>query len=201
MMKYKEHEVLDILKQFSDKPEEVLKDWNNRKANTPIDLKKFNYPYFVYSFPLVVKDEEVATITLVSLYGGNLNSEKPDLMQKYFGGEDYENSLHSFSHDTYLDCYLTIRKSFKLPKIVKGLRGAEFLAQDALGKDFTFTVAYGYPDDEDDYSLHRWRDTKYRFDNDISIEVGKINGWSLGEKINDNIKVRVRNQKIIEIIQ
>lgn len=201
-MKYKEHEVLDILKLVSDNPEQVLSSWNNRKANKPIDLDKFNYPYFVYSFPIIIDDEEVATITLVSLYGGNLNSEKPDLMQKYFGHEDYEKSWHAFSHDTYLDCYLTIHKDFGLPKVVKGLRGQSFTAKDANGNDFEFKVSYGFPEkerDKDQYFI--WVEGAYRFDNGVAIQIeNKFEGWSLGKKINENIKIRVRDQKIEEII-
>ncbi len=56
-----------ILKSVSDNPEKILLDWNINKANTPIDLKKRSFPYFIYSFPIIINNEEVATITLTSL--------------------------------------------------------------------------------------------------------------------------------------
>lgn len=196
-MEYKEHEVLDILKSVSDNPEKILLDWNINKANTPIDLKEWNYPYFIYSFPIILDNEEVATITLVSLYGGNLNSEKPGLMQKYFGHQEYEKSWWSFSHDTYLDCYLTVHKEFTLPEIVKGLSGKDFVYKDSKGKDFKFKVSYGDPESEENTYLHYiWVDGSYRFNNGVSIKIDKcdINGWSLGEKINENIKKRIETK-------
>ena len=197
-MEYKEHEVLDILKSVSDNPEKILLDWNINKANTPIDLKEWNYPYFVYSFPIIINNEEVATITLVSLYGGDLNSKKPDLIQKYFGHQEYEKSWWSFSHDTYLDCYLTIHKEFKLPKIVDGMNGKSFISKDVKGNNFEFMVSYGDPESEEDTHQHYiWVDGGYRFDNGVSIKFkgsGPEEGWSLGEKINENIKKRIETK-------
>ncbi len=198
-MKYKEYEVLDILKLVSDNPEQVLSSWNNRKANTPVKIGEHNH--WVYSFPIIVEDQEVATITLASLHGV---SGIDDLMQKYFGHEDYEKSLWTFSHDTYNYCYLTIHKEFTLPKVVKGMVGQSFIGKDAKGNEFEFKVSYGHPEkekDEDQYYI--WIDDSYRFDNGVSIKIEEKKlkeGWSLGKKINENIKIRVRDQKIEEII-
>ena len=64
-MKYKEYEVLDILKLVSDNPEQVLSSWNNRKANTPVKIGEHNH--WVYSFPIIVEDQEVATEAIKSL--------------------------------------------------------------------------------------------------------------------------------------
>lgn len=198
-MKYTEQEIIDILKLTCDNPEKVLLKWNNDKSNTPVEFGAHNH--FVYSFPLIIDEEEVATITLVSLHGVN---ERDNLMQKYFGHEDHEKTWWEFSHDTYNYCYFTHNKEFKLPKIVKGLRGQKFIGKDAKGNDFQFSVAYGRPEKERDlHHYHIWADGAYRFDNGVSIQIEEkqIHGWSLGNKINENIKVRVRDQKINEIIE
>jgi hypothetical protein len=198
-MKYNEEEILDILKLTCDNPKEVLLKWNNNKANTPVEFGKHNH--FVYSFPLIVDEEEVATITLASLYSVD---GRDNLMQKYFGHEDHERSWETFSHDTYKFCYLTIHKEFKLPKIVKGMRGQKFIGKDAQGNEFQFSVSYGYPEKEDDVDQFEiWIDDAYRFDNGIAIQIEEtqIQGWSLGKKINENIKIRVRDQKINEIVE
>jgi len=196
-MNYNEPEVLDIIKQCTDKnPEQILLDWNNKKANTPLDLEKRDYPYFVYSFPLIVNNEEIATITLVSLYGGDLNSKKPNLMQKYLGHIKYEESWWAFSHDTYLDCYLTIHKEFELPEIVEDFYGGTFKTVDTNGKEFEFTVSYGRPLDfeKHGYVYYQYTNKAYRFlNNDINIQIkeDEIEGWKLGEKINENISKRL----------
>ena len=194
-MKYKEYEVLDIIKSCTtEDPGKILLDWNNKKANTPLDLKKWHYPYFVYSFPVVIEDKKVATVTLVSCWGTGLSSQKDDLMQKYFGHEEYENSYWTFSHDTYLDCYLTVHQEFELPKIVKGFSGQEFKSEDAEGNEFRFTVSLGYPEKEDE--VYIWKQyingECYRFDSDLNIQIlDKIQkGWLLGAKINENIEKR-----------
>jgi hypothetical protein len=125
-------------------------------------------------------------------------------MQKYFGHEDHERSWDTFSHDTYKFCYLTIHKEFKLPKIVKGMRGQKFIGKDTKDNEFQFSVSYGNPDKESDsHHYHIWIDGAYRFDNGIAIQIEEtqIQGWSLGKKINENIKIRVRDQKINEIVE
>lgn len=195
-MTYKEYEVLDIIKSCTtEDPNNILLNWNNKKANTPINLEEWNYPYFVYSFPVILKNKKIATITLVSCYGGNLNNEKLDLMQKYFGHEMFEKSWWTFSHHTYLDCYLTVHKKFKLPKITKGFFAQEFKSEDAEGNEFRFTISYGYPKNEDEiYIWEKYTDFDcYKFDNQVNIQIlDEIKkGWSLGEKINENIKKRV----------
>lgn len=53
----------------------------------------------------------------------------------------------------------------------------------------------------DQYQYYIWVDGAYRFDNGVAIQIeNKFEGWSLGKKINENIKIRVRDQKIEEII-
>jgi len=195
-MKYTEKEILDILKLTCDNPKEVLLKWNNNKANTPVEFGAHNH--FVYSFPMIVDEEEVATITLASLHGVD---GRDNLMQKYFGHEDHEKSWWSFSHDTYNFCYFTHHKEFELPKIVKGLRGKNFIGKDSEGNEFQFSVCYGYPEKESDSYLYNiWVDDSYS-ENGIHIKIdGLKNGWSLGKKINENIKIRVRDQKINEIV-
>ncbi len=206
-MKYTKAEVLNIIGTCtSENAETLLLNWNNNKANTPLDLEKWNYPYFVYSFPLILNEEEVATITLVESYGCGYNLD--DYMQKYLGHEDYEVSWHSFSHQTYKDWFLTVKKEFDLPELVKGFYGGEYTAVDADGEEFSFKISYGYPENEEDrYVFEQYVDEWVRFENGVSIKMSdknkSLNGWPLGEKINENIKKRVQqmnNEKMNQII-
>jgi hypothetical protein len=202
-MKFTEEEVLDIIQSTTDKnPKEVLKAWVNGKADKPLDLTNYNYPHFVYTFPLILNGEEVVDITLASLHGNN-SSVIDELMLKYFGREDYELSWWTFSHDTYLDCYLTIHKEFELPEIVKGFHGGTYKSKDAKGEEFEFTISYGDPVEEDDsYIYPRYANKAYRFDNGVNIIINEVkNGWSLGEKINKNIFVRTRDIKIENVLK
>ena len=206
-MKYTEAEVMDIIKCATDKdPQEVFTTWVNRKANTPLDLTKYQYGHFVYTFPIVVEGKEVADITLVSLSAHTHQSLKDDLMLRYLGKEDYDASWSTFSHDTYLDCFLTIRKEFQLTEICKGLCGDTFQGIDANGRPFEFKVAYGFPEKEKDSHYHyQWIEGAYRFDNGVHITVNKMNGWSLGQKINENVEKRLipykRAEKLNGILQ
>lgn len=195
-MKYTEEEVLDIIRTLTDKdPVEVFDSWvNNQKANKLLDLSKYNYPLFVYTFPIILQEglgdgREVGEITLVDLYS---LSNRDELMLKYLGKEKYDKSWSEFSHDTYLHCYLTINKEFKLPKICPGLYGDTLQSRDSNGKTFQYTIAYGDTTEEDDmHFYHKWVDGGYRFNNGVSIKVNKMQGWSLGEKINENIEQRL----------
>jgi hypothetical protein len=200
-MKYKESEVIDIISTITDKdPLEILNVWNDKKANTPLDLEKRKYDHFVYSFPMIVGDEEVATITLVSLYGGDLNSKEPDLMQKYFGHKKYNESWYTFSHDSFLSCYLTIHKDFELPEVVEEFYVQKFNGLDAEGQPFEFEVSYGFPKEgKNQHLFGQWVSSRtYRFDNDVNIEVERMNGWLLGDKINENIKNRINERDNIK---
>ena len=108
-------------------------------------------------------------------------------------------------HDTYLDCYLTIRKEFQLPEICKGMCGDKFQGIDANGRPFEFQVAYGDPEKErDEHYYGKWVDKAYRFDNGVAIQVNKMNGWSLGQKINENVETRLipykREERLNDIL-
>lgn len=204
-MKYTHSEVIDIIKSTTDQnPEEVLNLWLDKKSNTPLEFGSDNH--YVYTFPLLIDNKEVATITLTGLYSVN---GRDDLMLKYFGREDFNLSWNSFSHDTYLFCYLTIQEEFELPEIVKGFFGDTFQGIDANGRPFEFTVSYGNPEEENDsHYYYQWVDTKtiYRFDNGVNIDIKtKPNGWKLGQKINENIETRLipykREEKINNLIK
>jgi hypothetical protein len=205
-MKYKESEVLDIIKSLTDQdPEKVLNDWANKKGNILLDLTENSYNNFIYTFPLKKEDKLIANITLTSLYGWG-QDVKDHLMLKYFGKEEYDKSFHTYSHDTYLDNYFRIFSGFTLPKIVDGLFGEVFEIEDAEGKKFEVRVSAGYPTNEsDEYIWHKWVDsnTTYRFDNGVSIKINTkdMQGWSLGEKINESIKTRTRDNKINSVIK
>jgi hypothetical protein len=190
-MKYTEAEVLDIIKCATDKdPQEVFTTWVNRKANTLLDLTFHQYNHFVYTFPIKVEGKDVGDITLVDLYHNGIGRD--DLMLKYFGKEDFDKSWWTYSHDTYLDCYLTIHKKFQLPEICKGLHGDTLQGIDANGRPFEFQISYGGPEEErDEHYYGKWVDKAYRFDNGVAIQVNKMNGWSLGKKINENVEKRL----------
>ena len=204
-MKYTHSEVIDIIKTATDQnPQEVLNLWVDKKSNTKLEFGSNNH--YVYSFPLVIDNKEVATITLTELYSVN---SRDDLMLKYFGRENFDLSWDCFSHDTYLFCYLTIHKEFELPEIVKGFFGDTFQGIDANGRPFDFNVSYGNPEEENDsHYYYQWVDTKtsYRFDNDVNIDISvKPAGWKLGQKINENIENRLipykREEKINTLIK
>ena len=206
-MKYTHLEVIDIIKTATDQnPEEVLNLWVDKKSNTKLDLSNYNHAHYIYSFPLVIDNKEVATITLTELYSV---SGRDDLMLKYFGREDFNLSWNSFSHDTHLFCYLTIHKEFELPELCKGFFAGKFQGTDANGRPFEFTASYGDPEEEkDSHYYYQWVDTKtsYRFDNDVNIDISvKPAGWKLGQKINENIETRLipykREEKINDIFK
>lgn len=204
-MKYTHSEVIDIIKTATDQnPQEVLNLWVDKKSNTPLEFGSHNH--YVYSFPLVIDNKEVATITLTELYSVN---SRDDLMLRYFGRENFDLSWDCFSHDTYLFCYLTIHKEFELPEIVKGFCAGKFQGTDDNGRPFDFTVSYGYPEKEgESYVRYQWINDKttYRFDNGVNIDISvKPAGWKLGQKINENIETRLipykREEKINSLIK
>ena len=204
-MKYTDSEVIDIIKSATDQdPQEVLNLWVDKKSNTPLEFGSNNH--YVYSFPLVIDNKEVAIITLTGLY--NVNG-RDDLMLKYFGREDFDLSWNSFSHYTYLFCYLTIHEEFELPEIVDGFCAGKFQGTDANGRPFDFSVSYGYPEKEgQSYVRYQWVNDKttYHFDNGVYVDIEtKPAGWLLGKKINENIETRLipykREERINDIIQ
>ena len=207
-MKYTYSEVIDIIKSATDQdPQEILNLWIDKKSNTPLDLTKNSHNQYIYSFPVVIDNKEVALITLTEDFGHR--SDRDDLMLKYFGREDFDLSWDCFSHDTYLFCYLTIHEEFELPEIVDGFFAGKFQGMDVNGRPFDFTVSYGNPEKEKDSHYYcQWVDKKttYRFDNDINIDISvKPSGWKLGQKINENIETRLilykREEKINSLIK
>lgn len=202
-MKYTEDQVLDILKLVTDQPETILSKWSNQKDNEPLDLKKYSYPLFLYTFPIIVNDEEVATMTLAQLTNTGVDGQKDILMSKYLTTDVYNRSWSAFSHETYKHAYLYIHKEFELPTHPEDDRfhvlHSSFL--DADGNKVKYRMSYGYseiPGLHTSYVSERgdWR--SYRFDNDVTIQIEDTNfsGWEMGEKINEVIKVRLRDQKI-----
>ena len=58
-MKYTDSEVIDIIKTATDQdPQEILNLWIDKKSNTPLEFGSNNH--YVYSFPLVIDNKEVA---------------------------------------------------------------------------------------------------------------------------------------------
>jgi hypothetical protein len=202
-MKYTEDQVLDILRLVTDQPEVILNKWSNQKDNEPLDLKKYSYPLFLLTFPIIVNDEEVATMTLAQLQNTGVDGQRDRLMSKYLTTNTYNMSWHGFSHETYKDAFFHISKEFELPAHPEddNFRVIHSSFLDADGKEVKYRMSYG---DSDVYGLHtsyvsergEWR--SYRFDNGVTIQIEAtdFSGWEMGEKINEVIKVRVRDQKI-----
>ncbi len=195
-MKYSESQVLDIISSVSNQdPVKVLNQWNINQSNIPLDLEEYSYPLFLYSFPVIFEGKELATITLADLY--NCQSNRDLIIKKYLGHQRHEESYSTFSHDTYLNCFLTINEEIEFPEIVKGFRGYESEFVDADGKEVKYRISYGYPENENDF--HVWVDYSdnnrlydtYRLD-DINIQIEKkdVSGHELGAKINETIELR-----------
>lgn len=191
MENYSEIEVFEIIKTITEEdPLKIVQNYNTSKSNTPLDLSKQKYERFVYSFPVIIEDRNVALITLVDLFNFN---DRDYLMNKYFGNADFERSYCTLSYDTYLFCYLTINESFELPEIVKGFNCKEFTSYDAKFNEFTWTVSSGYPEKEsEEYLFYEYTTGSYRFDGGFSIKIDEFkDGWLLGEKINERIQKRI----------
>lgn len=196
-MKYNEEQVLDILKLVTDQPEVILNKWSNRKDNEPLDLSKYHYPLFLYTFPIIVDGEEVATFTLSELHNTGVDGQRDILMSKYLTTDVYNRSWNAFSHETYKYAYLYVRKDFELPSHPgdENFRAMESIFLDADGKQIKYRMSYGYSKIAGLYESYvnnnrKWN--SYRFDNDVNvqIEATDIIGWSMGEKINETIKIR-----------
>lgn len=186
-MRYNDDEVLDILKQVTDNPEKVLDAWNLNQANTLLDLKKYQYSLFLYEFPVILNDETVASVTLAQFSNTGFDNLREKLMCKYLTPKDYEESWVSYSHDTYLHCYLTIHKEFILDKPYN----LSFI--DAAGKSINYSL-YGLDD-----RYERPNDPQYWFDNRFCIDINdNFEGWSMGEKINEVITKRCSDNNTLE---
>lgn len=208
-MKYTQEQVLDILKLVTKDPQSILDKWSNKKDNEPLELNKYKYPLFLYTFPIIVNDEEVATFTLAQITNTGVDGQRDMLMSKYLTTDVYNSSWLAFSHESYLHSYLTIKKDFELPPHPQddNFRVYESTFVDNKGKVIKYRMCYGdteipglYEQWVDDSRWSNWR--SYRFDNDVNvqIEATDINGWEMGEKINEVIKVRLRDINIGEIV-
>lgn len=206
-MKYTHQQVLDILRLVTDQPETILSKWNNNQDNKSLDLTKYHYPLNLYSFDVIVDGDNVATITLAQITNSGIDGQRQSLMSKYLSTETYLSSWWAYSHDTYLDCYLTIHKQFELPGHPKddNLRVLESSFLDADGNEVKYRLSYG--DSEIEGLFAEWADDtyvwkSYRFENGVNLQVEDkpFSCWSMGEKINEVIKIRTRDQKIEKVI-
>jgi len=201
-MVYTEKQVYDIIKTITDEsPKSIIEKWINKDSNILLDLDKTKYPLYVYTFPIILDEKEVATMTLVEFYNTGYDNMRQDLMIKYLGYSAYEITHHSYiNNNTYLEGYLTINEKFQLPEIVKGFYAYESSFQDKDGQDIKYRISYGYPSNDSErynWKLYTCDDefyNTYRFDNDINIQIEnrKIEGNILGEEINNNIKKRIK---------
>jgi hypothetical protein len=196
-MNYSEEDVLDILKSFSEDPEKDLRSWNIGRSNIPIDLNKNKFENFVYSFPVIYEDKKIATITIIK---DVLDIDKmKKYIIKYLGYENYIQSYCEYSYEHNSFCLFQILEDFVLPEICEGFDGETFIGKDANGDEFKFKISYGdfrnYP------GYFNWIENSYRMKDEINIKVENIkSGWKLGEKINENIKIRLRDSKIESIL-
>jgi hypothetical protein len=196
-MNYSEKDVLDILKSFSEDPEKDLKSWNIDRSNITIDLDKNKFDNFVYSFPVIYEDKKIATITIIR---GILDIDKmKKYIIKYLGYENYIQSYCEYSYDHNSFCLFQIFEDFELPELSPTFYGETFIGKDSNGYEFEFKISYG--DFESYNGFLKWIDNSYRLSDGINVKVGYINsGWKLGEKINENIKIRLRDSKIESIL-
>lgn len=199
-MKYTTKQVLDILKLVTDNPESILLKWNNIQDNIKLDLDKYDYPVFLYTFPIILNGIEVASVTLGQFTNTGFESKIQMLMSKYLTSEKLESSWTAYSHDTYLSSYLTINKPFKLDKhpTFKDLYTLSSYFIDDAGNMIKYRISYGDVNDSDVYNEYM-DDTNeydiYSFDNIyLQIERKEIAGWKMGKKINETIEGRLNNQ-------
>lgn len=205
-MKYTKKQVLDILKIVSNDPKSVFDQWVIKNDNVYLDLSKYKYPLFIYSFPIEIGGELVATITLSQITNTGIDSQRDMLMSKYLTTDSYNKSWFAYSHETYKDCYLTIHKEFQLPPHPKDnnfkILESHFL--DASGNKIEYCISCGDSEIDGLFESYTYEDriiSCYRFDNGVNIQIKSniIDGWIMGEKINEEIKIRLRDQKIKEI--
>lgn len=202
-MKYTESQVLNILKLVTDQPKDILDKWHKEKDNEYLDLTKYHYPLFLYSFPIIINGEEVATITLAQIHNTGVDGLEDVLMSKYLTTDIYNNSLDAFSHENYMSAYLSIHKEFKLTPHPKdnNFYAFESTFLDADGKEINYHLSFGYSEIPELYEKYISQQNgwcSYRFDNDINIQIKQndFSGWEMGKKINEVIKARIRDQKI-----
>lgn len=203
-MKYTREQVLDILKLATKDPQSILDKWSIKKDNEPLDLTKYHYPLFLYTFPIIVNDEEVATFTLSELTNTGVDGHRDMLMSKYLTTDIYKRSWFAYSHESYLHSYLYIHKDFELPTHQKddNFHVHESTFVDNKGKVIKYRMCYGdteipglYEQWTRESRRSEWR--SYRFDNDVTVQIENtdIEGWSMGEKINEVIKQRLEDEK------
>jgi hypothetical protein len=153
----------------------------------------------VFSFPIVFNDVEAAIVTLVKMFSFSEES-KENMMRKYLGHTDYESSWYSYmNQNTYSNCYLTFKvEELELPEKAEHFYLYESSFKDREGQEVKYRLSYGIP--EDDALYHEYIENTrnfnaYRFDNSMTLQIEdkEIKGDSLGEKINENIKQRIKN--------
>ena len=200
-MKYTEEQVIDIIKTITkESPDDILKNWKDKESNTLLDLSHRKCSNFVYSFPVIVGGVEVGMATLVQFAYTGYDNYQVDFMRKYLGNDNYEVSEQSYvNNNTYLNCYFTfIADQVELPEKVEGFHAYESSFFDVNNQEVMYRISYGCPSNENDRTH-----TEYRYDtpqynsyillNDMVIQIEKkeIEGYSLGERINENIKQRL----------
>jgi len=196
---YTEDDVLNIIKSLTHSPpEQVLTQWNNNKSNTVLDLSKNPYTSFVYTFPIKIDGIRYGTITLVDSHNELSDNCNNILITKYLGYDVYNKSLHSFSYDSDMSCYLTMNMKLELPKHpdCNDFYLYESTFTDGVGNNIKYRIMYGYPGDVHNiwkiYSQNIKDYTTYWFYNNINIQIQNtpIAGWQLGDMINKNIESR-----------
>lgn len=198
-MTYTEKQVLDMLKKVSDCPNKILDEYNTDMSNITLDETHASMcKNFVYTFPIIIDNEEIGNITLLACYANDNYDNMEKLMHKYLGYEDYKKSYKTnYSYNSNTRCYMILHKEQQLPE-------QSFTVKDADNNEFTFKISY---DESTNYKLKEYAD-KYniiytfndREESILLLDYKIINGWELGSKINENIKIRLRDHKLHKII-
>lgn len=200
-MIYTYDQVLDILSLVTDQPDVILSKWCDNEDNKSLDLTKYNYPLFLYSFPIIVDGDKVATITLSETTNTGIDHERQSLMSKYLSTDVYRKSWWAYSHDTYLNCYLTIHKEFLKDDKFYVLESS-FVDEEGKQIKYRLSLELPYGNSKSKAKELSFEEgTCYHFYNGVNLKIEntRIKGWSMGEKINEVIRIRTRDRKIKSI--
>lgn len=204
-MEYTRGQVIEIINNYSSElnADLIIDNWQEKKSNELLDLSKYEYPLFCYSFPIIINGIEQATVSLFNFYCTGIDNQEKELVNKYLGYKKYNSSWVAFSHDTYLHCYLSINDELVLPKstFLEDFYCFDGLFEDSNGEKVKYKIAYGNTETESDNKRHEalkysYEDTGYDAYHFLScgitlmIEDKKFEGYSMGEEINKRIEER-----------
>lgn len=70
-MKYTKQQVIEMINDFSKdlNGEKIVNDWMKKQSNIELDLSKYKYNVFCYTFPILIDNVIQAEVSLLRLYG------------------------------------------------------------------------------------------------------------------------------------